>query len=62
MKAYFKNLWLAILNKKVPSGLEPNTWYMVSKKGYLDCAILTDKHGHIVPFVKHSETFTWSEK
>lgn len=55
MKRYFKNLWLAILNKKTPSGLKPNTWYQAHECNRPEngrFSIVTDKYGHVIPFCK----------
>lgn len=60
MKQYLKNLWLAILNKKTPSGLEPNTWYKFYKDDDLEGFCLTDKYGCIVPFKTHASAYVWN--
>ena len=71
MKRYFKNLWLAILNKKAPSGLDANTWYRVyeiidgRERPYLaeesikGSYVYTDTFGHITPFITHTNKYTW---
>jgi len=62
VKKYLKNLWLALLGKKIQSGLKPNTWYRIQeiKTESFPGVVLTDDFGHIVPFVQHWKTYTWS--
>jgi hypothetical protein len=59
VKQYLHNLWLALCNSKIPSGLEPDSWYKVTKDGGFSQFVLTDKFGHIVPFTVIESGYTF---